>query len=78
MGLPWWSQLRLCLPVWFDPWSGKFPYAEQVSSMHLNYCSRTYEPQSLSPCTATTEAHMPTACVLPQEKPLQCEVCASQ
>ena len=33
--------------------------------------SRAHEPQLLSPCAATREAHMPRACALHQEKPLQ-------
>ena len=71
--------LRLCLPIRFDTWSGKLPYAaEHLSPTHLTCCSGTCESQSLSPCAAAAEAHVPTACVLPQEKPLQWEVCTSQ
>ena len=34
--------------------------------------------EQLSPCTITTEAHVPRACAPPQEKPLQWEVCPWQ
>ena len=37
----------------------------------LSLRSRAHEPQLLSPCAATREAHMPRACALHQEKPLQ-------
>ena len=40
--------------------------------------SRAREPQLLSPRATTTEAHMPRARALQQEKPLQCEVHALQ
>ena len=34
-------------------------------------CSRVREPQVMSLCAATTEAHMPRACAPQQEKPTQ-------
>ena len=37
----------------------------------LSLCSRAHEPQLLNPRTTTTEAHMPRARALQQEKPLQ-------
>ena len=48
--------------------------APQLLSLH----SRAHEPQLLSPRAATTEAHVPRACVLQQEKPPQWEACALQ
>ena len=52
----------------------------------LSLCSRALERQLLSPCAATTEAHVlqllkpmcPRACALQQEKPPQREVLALQ
>ena len=41
-----------------------------------NYWAR--EPQLLSPCATTTEAHAPRACAPQQEKPLQWEALAPQ
>ena len=43
-----------------DPWSKKIPHAMgQLKPMALlNLHSRACEPQLLSPCTATTEAHL--------------------
>ena len=38
----------------------------------LRLCSRAHKPQLLSLCDATTEAHVPRACV-PQQKPPQSE-----
>ena len=37
----------------------------------LSLCSRARVPQLLSLHATTTEAHMPRACALQQEKPLQ-------
>ena len=37
----------------------------------LSLCSRACEPQLLSPCATTTEAHMPRAGAPQQEKPPQ-------
>ena len=37
----------------------------------LSLRSRAREPQLLSPCATTTEACMPRACALQQEKPPQ-------
>ena len=39
----------------------------------LNLCSRSLEPQLLSPRATTTEARVPRAHALQQEKPLQWE-----
>jgi len=39
----------------------------------LSQCSRAHKPQLLSPCAVTTEAHMPRAHALQQEKLLQLE-----
>ena len=36
----------------------------------LSQSSRAREPKRRSPCPTNTEAHMPTACALQQEKPL--------
>ena len=47
------------------PWSNEAP-APQLLSLR----SRACEPQLLSPCATTTEAHVPRA-QAPQEKPLQ-------
>ena len=38
----------------------------------LSLCSRAHEPQVLSLCATTTEARVPRAHALQQEKPLQC------
>ena len=44
----------------------------------LSLRSRACEPQLLSPCATTTEAHAPRAHALQQEKPPQWEACAPQ
>ena len=44
----------------------------------LSLCSRAHEPQLLSLCATTTEARMPRARALQQEKPPQWEACAPQ
>ena len=44
----------------------------------LSLCSRAREPQLLSSHAATTEARMPGAHALQQEKPPQREACAPQ
>ena len=41
-------------------------------------CSRAHVPQVLSLCAATTEARVPRARALQQEKPPQQEACAPQ
>ena len=46
----------------------------QLLSLH----SRAHVPQLLSLGVTTTEARMPRACALQQEKPLQQEACAPQ
>ena len=58
-----------CRKYGFDPWSGKIPHAtEQLSSY-----TTTIELELWSPGTTATEAHVPRACALQQEKPLQRE-----
>ena len=37
----------------------------------LSLCSGAREPQLRSPCSATTEAHVPASCAPPPENPLQ-------
>ena len=44
----------------------------------LSLCSRACEPQLLSLCATTTDACMPKACSLQQEKPPQWEARALQ
>ena len=39
----------------------------------LSLGSRVCEPELVSPCATTTEAHAPRACALQQEKPPQGE-----
>ena len=76
-GLPWWfsgkESAYQCRRHGFDPWSGKILYAME----QLSLCATTTEPllqnlwaASLSPCAATTEAHVPRAQALQQQKPL--------
>ena len=48
------------------PWSN-----EARAPQLLSLCSRVHEPQLLSPCVTTTEAHAPRARALQQEKPPQ-------
>ena len=48
------------------PWSN-YAHAPQLLSVH----SRAREPQLLSPCATTTEAHVPRARAPQQAKPLQ-------
>ena len=45
--------------------------ATKPASQLLSLRSRAREPQLLSPCAATTEAHTPRAHAPQQEKPLQ-------
>ena len=53
----------------FDPWPGNIPHAvEQLS----------HTPQLLNPGATTTEAGVPRAHALQQEKPLPWEACAPQ
>ena len=56
----------------FSPWSGKTPHAVE----QLRPCAATTEPASL--WAATSEARMPTAHALQQEKSLQWEAWTSQ
>ena len=44
----------------------------------LSLCSRAHEPQLRSPRATTTEAHVPRARALQQERPLQWEARAPQ
>ena len=51
----------------FEPWSGRIPHsAEQLSP-----CATTAESALWSPQAITTEALVPRACALQQEKPPQ-------
>ena len=65
-GLPWWGSgwesACQCRGHGFEPWSGKIPHAAE----------------QLSPCAKTTEALMPRARALQQEKPPQWEDCTPQ
>ena len=77
-GLPWWrsgwESACQCRGHGLKPWSGKIPHAtEQLSPVPqlLSLFSRAHEPQLLSPCATTTEAHVPRACAPQQQKPLQ-------
>ena len=51
----------------FKPWSGKIPHAAEQPSQ----CATTTEPALWSPRVTTTEARVPRAHALQQEKPLQ-------
>ena len=80
LGLPWWSggeEFALqCKGCQFDPWSSKIPHAvEQLNPVPqlLRPRFRTRELQLQSPPKVTTEACVPRACALQQEKPLRRE-----
>ena len=70
-----WLRIRLSMQetrvrtlVWEDPTClGATKPVPQLLSLR----SRAREPQLLSPRAATTEARMPRACALQQEKPAQ-------
>ena len=58
--------IGICLPVqgsWVQSLVGEDPTCLRVS--------KACAPQLLSPCAATTEARVPTACALQQENPLR-------
>ena len=75
-GHSWWLSGKeipcQCRGYGFNPWSRKISHAaEQLSSCTTTtgLGSRAWQPQLLSPHTATTKAWMPRACVPQQEKP---------
>ena len=79
-GLPWWFQesLTTCLcqgkGQWFDPWFGKIPHAWEK----LSPDTTTTELHSRAYKATDTEAQVPRACALQQEKPLQWETRTQQ
>ena len=40
-----------------------------LGRFHMPQATKARVAQLMSPCIATTEAHMPRVCALPQEKP---------
>ena len=73
-GLPWWPSGKESAFQSGDKGSilgqgTKIPHAVK----QLSQCATTTEPPLWSPRATTTEAHMPRACVLQQEKPPQRE-----
>ena len=78
--------LRVCLPIAGDTGSSPGPggsHMLQSNQAHVPQllkptCSRAREPQLLSPRATTTEARMPRAHALQQEKPPQGEAHALQ
>ena len=62
--------IRICLSVQghrFNPWSGRIPLTEE----QLSLCATTAKPKLWGPCATNTEANVPRACALQQEKPPQ-------
>ena len=54
------------------PGRSHMPWSNEVRAPQLlNLCSRAHEPQLLSPRATTSEARVPRACALQQEKPPQ-------
>ena len=67
---------RACKPQLLNP--ACHNYWAHVSQLLKPVSSRAHVPQLLSPHAATTEARMPKACALQQEKPLWWESCTPQ
>ena len=70
MGFPGGSvvkNLPECREHGFDSWSGKIPHTMRQLSPHTT----TTEPGLYSLTATATEAHVPRACALQQEKPLE-------
>ena len=79
------QRLRICLPMQVSWVLSLVPDVHtrcQSTKPHgpqpLSRCSRAWEPQFLSPLSATPETHGPAACAPPREKPLQSEARAPQ